>query len=68
MMKGRSKPGGAFGAEVRLATPFRSYSRVGIEAVPLSVTRAAGPSTRTSSAVAMPSAIHERLGVLGGSI
>src|SRR5258707_3193757 len=52
---GRSKPGGAFGTEVRLATPFISYSRAGTEAVPLKVIRAAGPSTRISSAVAMPS-------------
>src|SRR5450432_3165481 len=52
---GRSKPGGAFGTEVRLATPFKSYSRAGTEAVPVSVTRAAGPSIRTSSAVATPS-------------
>ena len=52
---GRSKPGAAFGAEVRLATPFRSYSRAGTEAVPVKVRRAAGPSTRTSSAVAIPS-------------
>src|SRR5712671_5770002 len=52
---GRSKPGGAFDADVRLATPFKSYSRAGTDAVPLKVMRAAGPSTRTSSAVAMPS-------------
>src|SRR5882724_1634660 len=52
---GRSKLGVAF-AEVRLATPFMSYSRAGTEAVPVMVTRAAGPSRRISSAVAIPSA------------
>src|SRR5712692_11293195 len=36
---GRSKPGGAFGTEVRLATPFISYSRAGTDAVPLKVMR-----------------------------
>src|SRR6202011_3615494 len=46
---GSSKPGEAFAAEVRLATPFRSYSRSGTEAVPVRVRRGAGPSTRTSS-------------------
>jgi len=51
---GRSRAG-RLGAEVRLATPFRSYSRVGTEAVPVSVRRVAGPSRRMSSAVAMPS-------------
>ena len=42
-------------AEVRLATPLRSYSRAGTEAVPVRVRRAVAPSTRISSAVAMPS-------------
>src|SRR5204862_2102464 len=32
---GRSKLGVAFAAEVRLATPFMSYSRAGTEAVPV---------------------------------
>ncbi len=42
-------------ALLRLATPFMSYSRVGTEAVPVSVIFVAGPSTRMSSAVATPS-------------
>src|SRR5215472_13512309 len=41
--------------EVRLATPLRSYSRDGTDAVPVRVTREVGPSMRTSSAVAVPS-------------
>ncbi len=53
--KGRSKPGGADGAEVRLATPLRSYSRVGTEAVPVRVRRVVALSRRTSSAMATPS-------------
>ncbi len=36
---GRSKSAGAFGVEIRLATPLRSYSRAGTEAVPVSVRR-----------------------------
>src|SRR5882757_6697948 len=54
--KGRSKLLPPAEAAVRLATPFRSYSRAGTEAVPVSVIRAAGPLTWTSSAVATPSA------------
>ena len=40
--KGRSNPGAAFDAVTRLAMPFRSYSRVGTEAVPVRVSRAGG--------------------------
>ena len=52
---GSSKLAAAFGAATRLAMPLRSYSRAGTEAVPVRVRRAEGPSTRMSSAVAMPS-------------
>src|SRR5204863_8649602 len=42
---GSSNPAAPDGADLRLATPFRSYSRAGTEAVPVKVSCAAGPST-----------------------
>ncbi|CEG07139.1 hypothetical protein BN961_00520 [Afipia felis] len=52
---GNWNSGGAPFAAFSAAVPFRSYSREGIEASPVSVTRVAGPSSAMSSACAMPS-------------